>query len=105
MSTGVSTKGDLSDISAGGVSFFIRISKKENSRMLLGRSVRVLLPGSETAGKIAERQGVIMAVRGYHAMENEYSVHVRFDTEMHHHELQRLSQLVMGGVRGNQEKS
>lgn len=105
VSTGVSTKGDLSDISAGGVSFFIRISKKENSRMLLGRSVKVLLPGSETAGKIAERKGVIMAVRGYHAMENEYSVHVKFDSEMHHHELQRLSQLVMGGGRANQDKS
>ncbi len=97
--TGVRTKGDLSDVSAGGVSFFIRISKKENARLLLGRGVRVLLPGSETAGQKAGRQGVIVAVRGYHVTENEYSVHVRFDALMHHHELQGVLQLALDGGR------
>jgi hypothetical protein len=97
--TGVSTKGELADISAGGVSFYIRISKKENSRMLLGRNVRVLFPASEMAGRMIEQQGVIMAVRGYHAMENEYSVHVKFDMEMYQHHLQLLLQLGKGGGR------
>ncbi len=91
--TGVSTKGELADISAGGVSFYVRISKKENSRMLLGRSVLVTFPGSEKAGRLIERQGVIMAVRGYHVMENEYSVHVKFDMEMYQHQLQILVKL------------
>ena len=90
--TGVSTKGDLSDISAGGVSFFVRISKKENARLLLARSVRVFLPGSEYSGKATGYQGVIVAVRGYHVMENEYSVHVRFDTAIAYQELQRVLQ-------------
>ncbi len=86
--SGVRTKGELSDVSAGGLSFYIRISKKENARILLGRAVRVLLPGSDAA-QAPGHQGVIMAVRGYHAMENEYSVHVRFDSSLPHHELQR----------------
>ncbi len=97
--TGVSTKGELADISAGGVSFYIRISKKENSRMLLGRSVRVLFSASEKAGRLIERQGVILAVRGYHVMENEYSVHVKFDVEMYQDHLQLLLQLGTGGGR------
>lgn len=97
--SGVSTKGELSDISTGGVSFFVRISKKENARLLLGRGVRVVLPGSEVSGQAAGRQGVIMAVRGYHVMENEYSVHVKFDVNMHHHELQRVFQGSPEGAR------
>jgi len=97
--TGVSTKGDLSDVSTGGVSFFIRISKKENARLLLGRGVRVLLPGIQTAEHATGRQGVIVAVRGYHVMENEYSVHVKFDAPMHHHEFQRIIQTALEGGR------
>ena len=61
--------------------------------MLLGRSVLVTFPGSEKAGRLIERQGVIMAVRGYHVMENEYSVHVKFDMEMYQHQLQILVKL------------
>jgi hypothetical protein len=95
--TGVSTKGELADISAGGVSFYIRISKKENSRMLLGRTVRVLFPASEKAGRLIERLGVILAVRGYRVMENEYSVHVKFDVELYPDLLQLLLQLGTGG--------
>lgn len=93
--TGVKTKGELADISAGGVSFYIRISKKENARILLGRNVRILMPGSETAGETAGHKGVIMAVKGYHVMENEYSVHVRFDAAMRQNELQRILQATL----------
>ncbi len=93
---GVRTKGEISDISAGGVSFYIRISKKENARILLGRGVRILLPGNDAAGTPGH-PGIIMAVRGYHAMENEYSVHVRFDSPLPHNELQAVLQLAKTG--------
>jgi CRP-like cAMP-binding protein len=89
-STGVNAKGDLFDISRGGVSFFMRISKKENARLLLGRSVKIILPFEETTGKPYGFEGVIMAVRAHHAMENEYSVHVEFGSVLSSADIQQI---------------
>lgn len=71
-----SFKGEIADISCGGLSFFIRISRKENARLLLGRGIRssVSLPGGDTV----QCQGQIVAVRFQQYVESDYSVHVLF---------------------------
>ncbi|MBE0584026.1 MAG: cyclic nucleotide-binding domain-containing protein, partial [Desulfofustis sp.] len=69
--TGIASKGELSDISAGGVSFFLRISQKKNARLLLGRSTRVFLPMEGMVERQVAVLGTIIAIRGHQAMENE----------------------------------
>jgi CRP-like cAMP-binding protein len=89
--TGISSKGDLTDISAGGVSFFIHISQKKNARLLLGRTVRVVLPTeSILSGKVFNTEGVIVAVRSHRVMHNEYSAHVSFDQPLSKNDLQGI---------------
>ena len=71
-------KGEISDISCGGLTFFIRISRKENARLLLGRKIKTILSGSN--GEQIECVGQIVAVRFQHFVESDYSVHVKFNT-------------------------
>ncbi|MBB5347805.1 cyclic nucleotide-binding domain-containing protein [Desulfoprunum benzoelyticum] len=78
-STGQQVNGELFDISAGGVSFFLRLSRKELSRSLIGTSIRIVLPAREIGDAVASCQGVVLAVKGYRLLDNEYSVHVKFD--------------------------
>ncbi len=89
-STGVNAKGDLFDFSRGGASFFMRISKKENARLLLGRGVKITLPFEQIPGKPYVFAGDIMAVRAHHAMEYEYSVHVEFGSVLSSAEMQQI---------------
>ncbi len=72
-----SFKGELADIAVGGLSFFIRISRKENARLLLGRKIgsTIPLPGGGTASC----RGQIVAVRPQNYQDSDYSVHVQFD--------------------------
>ncbi len=72
-----SFKGELADVSTGGLSFFIRISRKENARLLLGRKINSVLP-LKGDGSVSCR-GSIVAVRFQHYQGSDYSVHVQFD--------------------------
>ncbi|RJX18373.1 MAG: cyclic nucleotide-binding domain-containing protein, partial [Desulfobulbus sp.] len=47
-----SFRGQLTDISQGGLSFFIRITKKENCRLLLGRAIKASVPVSTGQEKV-----------------------------------------------------
>ncbi|SHO48837.1 cyclic nucleotide-binding domain-containing protein [Desulfopila aestuarii] len=91
---GVTTKADLADLSRGGGSFFMRISKRENARLLLGRSLKIALPVEEPDGRAISFSGVIVAVRAQHAMEYEYSVHVEFDTVLDSSQMQKIMRLL-----------
>lgn len=91
---GVTAKGELADISRGGGSFYMRISRRENARLLLGRGLRLALPLEETAGRPISFDGIVVAVRTQHTMENEYSVHVEFNTVLDKSYLQQLLQLL-----------
>lgn len=78
--TGVMPKGDLADISGGGISFTIRLTRKSNARILLGRKIRVMLPGGgEQEGTELAVTGDVLAVRSQQSVESEYSVHIKFD--------------------------
>ena len=78
--TGIASKGDLTDISPGGISFFVHIAQKKNARLLLGRNVRVVLPTElVVSGKVFSAEGTIVAVRPHRLMHNEYTAHVSFN--------------------------
>ena len=69
-------RADLIDISEGGLSFAIRISKKDNCRMLLGRTIRITIP-LKTGQKQVPLDGRILSVQPFNMMESDYGVHVR----------------------------
>jgi hypothetical protein len=70
-------KGDLADLSAGGLSLCIRTSKKDTPPLLLGRNIqgRFRVSSAEDAGSV-QIQGTIIGVH-YH-QQNDYSLHVKF---------------------------
>jgi len=75
-------RGELIDISKGGLCFSIHISSSENARLLLGRQIvsEINLGG----GSILKCFGVIVGVK-YHEIEmQEFSVHVKFFRSIEH---------------------
>ncbi|MFH1672362.1 MAG: cyclic nucleotide-binding domain-containing protein [Pseudomonadota bacterium] len=86
-------KGVLSDISVGGLSFFVKISKKETARALLGRNLNIKfsIAAAETQQKI-DQNGTVVAARCHPF--GDYSIHVKFDrllSEKVVEEIERLS--------------
>ena len=83
----------LSDISVGGLSFYIKIPKKEVASSLLGRSLNMkfILPTGRTEDKI-DQNGTVVAVHSQHF--DDYSVHIKFDAMLNEkvvEEVKRLS--------------
>ncbi|MCK5782963.1 MAG: cyclic nucleotide-binding domain-containing protein, partial [Desulfobacterales bacterium] len=74
-------KGDLSDLSAGGLSFIIKSSKKETIRMLLGRrlKIRFKLPMKHNAYHNIEQLMTVIAAQPQ--VFDDYSIHLRCDTK------------------------
>ena len=80
-----SFNGEMSDISQGGLSFIVRISKKENSRLLLGRNIKANIPLNSGGEK--KLFGTIIGVQVYDLIHSDYSVHVKFNSEIERHNL------------------
>jgi CRP-like cAMP-binding protein len=75
---GKSFKGDLADISVGGLSFEIRISKEETARLLLGRRINIAFNYSKSIPNIMiDQSGIIVGIYPYPF--EDYSIHVKFD--------------------------
>lgn len=77
--TGIQMRGELSDLSKGGLSFVVRISQKKNARILLGRKIRIQLPSLSSKTKVLTVDGVMRSVRSLYSMNNEYSAHIQLD--------------------------
>jgi len=75
---GKAFKGTLSDISAGGLSFFITTPKKDTVRLLLGRklNLKFALSLGESSGN-ASLNGTGVGVCDH--FFNEWSIHIKFD--------------------------
>lgn len=71
-------RGELSDISKGGICFLIRIPKKETVRRLLGRKLKLkfALGRGENRNPV-EQTGSVVALSD--RLFGDYSVHVKFD--------------------------
>ncbi|RJP96121.1 MAG: hypothetical protein C4518_00680 [Desulfobacteraceae bacterium] len=78
---GKAYKGELSDISAGGISFIIKSSKKETVRMLLGRRLLISfkLPMKNNIYKDLEEQMTVIAAQAQ--VFDDYSIHLKFDNK------------------------
>jgi len=85
-------QGEMLDISRGGLSFSIRISKKENAHLLLGRQ---LISEIKYKGKeILKAFGLIVGVNFQHEIVKEYSVHVKFYSELEQPQITNVVNLV-----------
>ncbi len=76
-------RGELSDLSAGGLSFVIRSPRKESVQMLLGRrlNIRFTLPlQNGQARKVVQNMKVIAAQP---LVFDDYSLHLKFDIKWH----------------------
>jgi hypothetical protein len=72
------SRGDLLDISQGGVAFVLRFHKKGKAVDLLGKRLKIAIrPEQATVPML--RTGLVKAVRSYDFVGNDYSVHVEFD--------------------------
>jgi CRP-like cAMP-binding protein len=71
--------GELSDISAGGMSFTIKTSKKESIRMLLGRRMQVSfgLPLKKLNYRNIDQTMTVIAAQPQ--VFDDYSIHLKFD--------------------------
>ncbi len=83
-------RAETADLSAGGLAFIIRISRQENARLLLGRKMQIVLPigGPE---KYLYLTGLVVGVQPFHILENDFSVHFRFDQPMDREKLRRIT--------------
>lgn len=74
---GKAFRGDLSDISQGGISFFIKTSNPKNALMLLGRQLEVkfVLPLGDPQKEVS-RTGTISGVIDH--LHSDYSIHMKF---------------------------
>ena len=89
--TGSGFKGELSDISRGGLSFIVNISRKRNALLLFGGRLRISIPtGSGLKKSHYVHTGRIVAVRGHHVVSNEYSIHVEFGKALEYQEVQKI---------------
>ncbi|MBC2716380.1 MAG: cyclic nucleotide-binding domain-containing protein [Desulfobacteraceae bacterium] len=79
--TGKGYKGELSDLSAGGISFIIKSSKKESVRMLLGRRLKISfnLPMKHNTYHKVEQLMTVIAAQPQ--VFDDYSIHLKFDTK------------------------
>lgn len=72
--------GELIDISRAGLAFTIRIAKKENSRMLLGRQIITTI--SVDGKDFPPCTGVIVGVRVHDPLMFDFSVHVKLSKKI-----------------------
>lgn len=82
-------KGDLLDISMGGVAFSIHSSQKKNAVTLFGRQLRVSMNAGIAANELI-RIGTVQAVRDMDRIGNEYSLHLEFSERLSNSEVQQI---------------
>lgn len=77
--TNIEGRGNILDISQGGLCFIVHSSKRKNTHQLFGKQITLMIKRSNSKPQI-ERTGKILAVRDHDIIGNAYSVHVQFDT-------------------------
>ncbi len=82
-------KGDLLDISMGGVAFSIHSSQRKNAITLFGRQLKISI-NTGISSTILVRKGTVQAVRDMDRIGNEYSLHLEFSNPLSNTELQQI---------------
>jgi CRP-like cAMP-binding protein len=88
-----SIKGEMIDISRGGLSFSLRISKKENAKLLLGR--QIISEINFKQGNALRCNGIIVGIKFPQIADKDFSVHVKFYAVMDQAEMTRVSKLML----------
>ncbi|MDK9708072.1 MAG: cyclic nucleotide-binding domain-containing protein [Desulforhopalus sp.] len=88
--TGMAIKGDLLDLSKGGVAISLRFSKKKNALAFFGKAIRLSIGADASAAPFVCR-GKVMAVRCHDFIGNDYSLHVAFAKELSNTEILLVS--------------
>ena len=81
-------RGELDTISQGGLSFVLRIVKRENRRALFGRKLLITIDHED---RKLELKGSVVAVSVQDLQEHDYAVHVSFDKEVEREMIDPLS--------------
>jgi CRP-like cAMP-binding protein len=84
------TKGDLLDISRGGLAFSLRFSKKQNAIALLGQGLRVTVRTDVSAVSV-HKNGIVKAVQCHDYVGNDYTIHLEFGEELSSAEVSQLA--------------
>jgi len=71
--------GEISDISAGGLSFIIKMSKKESGRMLRGRRLKVCFKIPLKNQKYRKVDQAMQVIAAQPQVFDDYSVHLKLD--------------------------
>jgi CRP-like cAMP-binding protein len=74
-------RGELSDISKGGLALVINIAEQEHGRLLLGRNMQVIIPIGSKPGFLLVR-GRVQAVHPAGPEDNNFLVHTVFHDEL-----------------------
>jgi len=85
-------KGDLSDLSLGGLSFFIKASNRETARTMLGRRLNMTFAIPGPSGRLKTTHAGRVRAVNYH-LQNDYSVHVQFATLLSGRAAEAVNQL------------
>lgn len=83
---------ELFDISEGGLSFMLRITKEQSARLMLGRKMLIKLSKNINFQDGIDLIGDILAVKNTLTLENNYSLHMKFDNLL---EKKQLHDIVM----------
>lgn len=73
-----SFNGKMKDVSQGGAGFSVRIPNRETSRVLLGKTTKIIVPVMKGKSNKLLR-GAIIGVRLQDPVTGSYTVHVKFD--------------------------
>jgi CRP-like cAMP-binding protein len=85
-------KGDMLDVSQGGLSFALHSSNRENALAMFGQRIRMKFTGN-AGNELFVYEGVVMAVRDLNLIGNEYSLHIRYDKRISPLEMQQIVEL------------
>jgi CRP-like cAMP-binding protein len=83
------TKGELLDISRGGLAFSLRFSRKQNAIALLGQGLRVTVRTDVSAVSV-HRNGIVKAVQCHDYVGNDYTIHMEFGEELSSAEMSQV---------------
>jgi len=86
---GKTLRGNMGDVSVGGVSFHINVKDRTHAQMLLGRRLHVKFSMPPTMSYM-ERLGVVLGVRLHSSgadNKDNYSVHIKFEKMLGHREI------------------
>lgn len=86
----------LSDISAGGLAYFQRITKRKTAQLLLGRRVNMKIHLRASSEELLNQTSTVVAVR--RQLSEDYSIHIRFDETLDKKTLQEIVDLPLAGT-------